>query len=176
MSAPDAAPLSGEKHTFTVAILTVSDAGAKGERDDASGDTISEIMAREGLRQVYRDIVPDEPEQISEVLARWCDGGEVDLVLTTGGTGLGPRDVTPQATEAVIDFAVPGIAEAIRVQTLQKTPLSMLSRSMAGVRSGCLVINLPGSPTGVRECLEVAVPAIPHALEMIGGWRGHPAH
>ena len=122
------------------------------------------------------EIVPDEKELISQRLAGWCDGGEIDLVLTTGGTGLGPRDVTPEATQAVIEFEVPGIAETIRTQTLQKTPLAMLSRSVAGVRSGCLIINLPGSPTGVRECLEVAVPAIPHALEMLKGWRGHPAH
>ena len=123
-----------------------------------------------------REIVPDEKGLISQRLAAWCDGGEIDLVLTTGGTGLGPRDVTPEATMEVIEFQTPGISEAIRIQTLQKTPLAMLSRSVAGVRSGCLIINLPGSPTGVRECLEVAVPAIPHALEMLKGWRGHPAH
>jgi molybdenum cofactor synthesis domain-containing protein len=161
---------------FKLAVLTISDAGAKGERADTSGDAISEMMAREGFREVYRDIVPDEAELITEKLARWCDGGDVDLILTTGGTGLGPRDVTPGATKAVIDFEVPGLSEAMRVQTLQKTPMAMLSRSVAGVRAGCLIINLPGSPKGVRECLEVAVPAIPHALEMIRGWRGHPPH
>ena len=133
-------------------------------------------MAREGFNQVYRDIVPDEKEQVSARLREWCDGGKVDLVLTTGGTGLGPRDVTPEATRAVLDIEAPGIAEAIRIETLKNTPFAMLSRSVAGVRSGCLIINLPGSPKGVMECLEVAVPAIPHALEMIRGWRGHPAH
>ena len=157
-------------------ILTISDAGAKGDRADTSGDTISEIVAREGFREVYRDLVPDEKKLISEKLAQWCDGGEVDLVLTTGGTGLGPRDVTPDATKSVIQFEVPGISEAIRVQTHKNTPMAMLSRSVTGVRAGCLIINLPGSPVGVRECLEVAMPAVPHALEMLKGWRGHPPH
>ncbi len=168
--------MSGDKRSFSVAILTISDAGAKGERADASGDVISEIAAREGLRELGREIVPDEKDQISEKLVEWCDGGEVDVVITTGGTGLGPRDVTPEATKAVLDFEVPGIAEAMRVQTLKNTPLAMLSRTVAGVRSGCLIVNLPGSPKGVRETLEVAIEAIPHGLEMIQGWRGHPRH
>jgi molybdenum cofactor synthesis domain-containing protein len=132
-------------------------------------------MAREGFNRKYRDIVPDEKDLIASKLREWCDSGEVDIILTTGGTGLGPRDVTPEATKDTIDIEVPGIAEAIRVGTLGNTPMAMLSRSVAGVRSGCLIINLPGSPTGVRECLAVAVPAIPHALEMVKGWRGHPA-
>ena len=168
--------MSDRPTAFGLAVLTISDAGARGERADTSGDAISEIAAREGFRELYREIIPDEKELISEKLARWCDGGEVDLILTTGGTGLGPRDVTPEATAAIIDFEVPGISEAIRVQTLQKTPLAMLSRSVAGVRNGCLIINLPGSPKGVRECLEAAMPAVPHGLEMLKGWRGHPAH
>ena len=157
---------------FKVAILTISDAGAKGEREDTSGDIISETVAREGLSELARDIVPDEKDLVSERLVKWCDDGEIDLVLTTGGTGLGPRDVTPEATRAILDLEVPGIGEAIRIQTLAKTPMAMLSRSVAGVRSGTLIINLPGSPAGVRECLGVVVPAIPHALEMIRGWRG----
>jgi molybdopterin adenylyltransferase len=160
---------------FKMAILTISDAGSRGEREDTSGDVISEMMSKEGFQQVFRDIVPDEREQISAKLREWCDGGQVDLVLTTGGTGLGPRDVTPEATRAVLDIEVPGIAEAMRMQTLKITPLAMLSRSVAGVRSGCLIVNLPGSPKAVRETLEIALPAIPHGLEMIKGWRGHPA-
>ena len=155
--------------------MTVSDAGSKGERDDTSGDVISEIMAREGFEQVRRDIVPDEKEMISAKLREWCDGQEIDLILTTGGTGLGPRDVTPEATRDVLDIEVPGIAEAVRVQTLKNTPFAMLSRAVSGVRAGCLIVNLPGSPKAVRECLEVAVQAIPHGLEMVKGWRGHPA-
>ncbi len=133
-------------------------------------------MAREGFQQRYRDIVPDEKDMVSRKLKEWADSGEVDVIVTTGGTGLGPRDVTPEATRAVLDLEVPGIAEAMRMQTLKNTPMAMLSRSVAGVRSGCLIINLPGSPRGVEECLEAVVKAIPHALEMIRGWRGHPAH
>ena len=160
---------------FNVAILTISDAGAKGEREDTSGDVISEMVAAAGFRQVDREIVPDEQGLISDRLAVWSNGREIDLILTTGGTGLGPRDVTPEATKAVIDFEVPGITEAIRAQTLRKTRFAMLSRSVAGVKLGCLIINLPGSPKGVRECLEVVIPAIPHALAMTKGWRGHPS-
>jgi molybdenum cofactor synthesis domain-containing protein len=130
-------------------------------------------MAAQGFREALRGIMPDETDLISARLRDWCDGGEVDLILTTGGTGLAPRDVTPEATRAVIDLEVPGIAEAMRMQTLDSTPMAMLSRSVAGVRSGCLIVNLPGSPAGVRETLEVALMAIPHALEMIRGWRTH---
>ena len=166
--------MTHEERAVRVAVLTISDSGSKGEREDTSGDVISEIAAREGYRQVFREIVPDEKELIAARLREWCDGGEVDLVLTTGGTGLGPRDVTPEATAEVIDIAVPGITEAIRVETMKKTPFAMLSRSIAGVRSGCLILNLPGSPKGVRECLEVAVPVLPHGLAMIEGRRGHP--
>ena len=165
-----------ETPIFKVGILTVSDAGSKGERLDTSGDAISEVMISSGFVQVYREVIPDEKKLISNMLKRWCDNGKVDVILTTGGTGLGPRDFTPEATLAIIEFEVPGISEALRMQTLQKTPMAMLSRAVVGVRSGCLVINLPGSPTGVREFLEVALPVIPHALEMLKGWRGHPLH
>lgn len=132
------------------------------------------MMTGEGFTVAYRDMVPDEADQISEKLRQWCDSKEIDLVLTTGGTGLGPRDVTPEATLAVMDIQVPGIAETMRNETLKQTPMAMLSRSVAVVRSGCLVINLPGSPRGVSECLEVALRVIPHALGMIEGRQGHP--
>ncbi len=163
-----------DTHDFSFAILTVSDAGHRGERQDTSGDAIAEIMAGQGFTLRVRDLVPDEQCSIRDRLAEWSDLGEVDLILTTGGTGLGPRDVTPEATRAVLDVEAPGIAEAMRIGTLGKTPLSMLSRSVAGVRSGCLIVNLPGSPKGVRECLEAVIPALPHGLEMIKGRRGHP--
>ncbi len=162
------------KKVFRLAILTISDAGSKGEREDTSGDVISEMMDREDFQELRRDIVPDEADLISGRLREWCDGGDFDLILTTGGTGLGPRDLTPEATKAVLDIEVPGIAEAMRIQTLKNTPLAMLSRSVSGVRSGCLIVNLPGSPKAVRETLEVALEAIPHGLEMVKGRRGHP--
>ena len=158
---------------FRLGILTISDTGSKGERKDTSGDAISEIMALEGFVEVAREIVPDEQDIISAKLKDWCDGGTMDVVLTTGGTGLGPRDVTPEATRVVLDIEVPGIAEAMRIQTLKHTPLAMLSRSMSGVRSGCLIVNLPGSEKAVRETLAVAVKAIPHGLQMLKGWRMH---
>ena len=163
----------GENTIFTLSILTISDAGSRGERADTSGDAISEVMAAAGFEEVARDIIADERELIAKKLADLCDAGDVDLVVTTGGTGLGPRDVTPEATRQVIDLEVPGIAEAMRMETLKSTPFAMLSRSVVGVRNGCLIVNLPGSPSGVRETLEVALRAMPHALEMIKGWRTH---
>ena len=161
---------------YKLGVLTISDAGAKGERIDTSGDTISEVLKSRGFVEVCRTIVPDEADMITDILIKWSDSAEIDLVLTTGGTGLGPRDVTPEATRAVIELEIPGIVEAIRMMTLNKTPLAVLSRSVAGGRSGSLIINLPGSPQAVRECLDVVLPVLPHALEMIKGRRGHPKH
>lgn len=158
---------------FRLGILTISDTGSKGQRQDTSGNAISEIMGNEGFVEVLREIVPDEKDVISAKLKEWCDGGTMDVVLTTGGTGLGPRDVTPEATRVVLDMEIPGIAEAMRIQTLKNTPLAMLSRSMSGVRNGCLIVNLPGSEKAVRETLAVAVEAIPHGLQMLKGWRMH---
>ena len=163
------------KSEFSYAALTISDAGSKGERDDTSGDAIVELMSDAGFTQVDRKAVPDERDLIIAALAGWCDAARADVVVTTGGTGLGPRDVTPEATRAVIDIEVPGISEAMRMETLKNTPFAMLSRAVVGVRNGCLIVNLPGSPTGVRETLEVALRSIPHAIEMIRGWRTHTA-
>ena len=168
--------MAQESRTFKLGVLTISDAGAKGERADTSGDAIVDMMTAAGFALELRDIVPDERETIAARLAGWCDGGAVDVIVTTGGTGLGPRDVTPEATRDVIEFEAPGIAEAMRVETLRVTPLAMLSRSTAGVRAGCLIVNLPGSPKAVRETLEIAIQAIPHGLEMLQGRRGHPSH
>ena len=162
-----------QKKEFSFVSLTISDAGSKGEREDTSGDAIAELMAQAGFIQLDRKIVPDEADVIARQLRDWCDAAIADVVVTTGGTGLGPRDVTPEATRAVVDIEVPGIAEAMRMETLKNTPFSMLSRAVVGVRNGCLIVNLPGSPTGVRETLEVALRSIPHALEMIRGWRTH---
>ena len=162
------------KNIFKLAILTISDAGSKGEREDTSGDAISKMMAEAtGFEETAREIVADETELISGKLIEWCDSGDIDLIVTTGGTGLGPRDVTPEATRQGIELEVPGMAEAMRMETLKITPFAMLSRSVVGVRNGCLIVNLPGSPKGVAETLEVALRGISHALEMVKGWRTH---
>jgi len=154
---------------FRVGILTVSDKGSTGEREDRSGEAIREIMAGAGAEVVERAIVPDERRQIVSRLSEWADSGKVDLILTTGGTGLSPRDVTPEATLDVIDRQVPGFAEAMRAESLTKTPHAMLSRAVAGTRGRVLIINMPGSPKAVRECLEVILPALPHAVETVKG-------
>jgi molybdenum cofactor synthesis domain-containing protein len=154
---------------FNLGILTVSDKGWKGQRRDRSGEVIRDSVADLGCRLAMYEVIPDEAEVIAGRLTDWADGGDVDVILTTGGTGLAQRDVTPEATLLVVDRAVPGIAEAMRGATLSATPLAMLSRAVAGVRGRCLIINLPGSPKAVQECLGVILPAIPHAVEIIRG-------
>ena len=154
-------------------ILTISDSGFREELDDVSGDQIETMAQKAGFVKHLRAVVPDEENHISEKLSDWCDTGQVDIIFTTGGTGLGPRDVTPQATKNILDIEISGITEIIRSQTYLITPFAMLSRATSGVRSGCLIVNLPGSPTGVKECLEVFLPNSFHALEMIRGWKTH---
>ena len=154
---------------FNLGILTVSDKGWQGQRLDKSGDVIGESLSLVDSHLVKYEVVPDEMGVIVDRLAGWADEGSVDVILTTGGTGLSQRDVTPEATISVVDKVVPGFAEAMRVQTFSSTPMAMLSRAVAGVRGKCLIINLPGSPKAVRECLEVILPAIPHAVEIIKG-------
>lgn len=151
---------------ITIAVLTLSDKGSKGQRDDKSGPLIAEMLR--GLGEVkYYDILPDEMELIRDKLLEYA--GKVDLILTTGGTGPSPRDVTPEATMEVIEKEIPGIAEAMRMEGLKKTNRAMLSRAVAGVRGQTLIINLPGSPAAVRENLEVILDVIPHAIEKIKG-------
>jgi molybdopterin adenylyltransferase len=157
---------------FTAGILTISDKGSRGERQDKSGEAIREILSRIDVRIVNYDIIPDEKELIVEKLLRWADEDNLDVVVTTGGTGLTPRDVTPEATLAVVDRIIPGFAEAMRAEGLKKTPHAMLSRAVVGTRGKCLIVNLPGSPKAVRECLEVILPALPHAVETLKGQAG----
>jgi len=157
---------------FTAGILTISDKGSRGERQDKSGEAIREILSSMDVRIVNYDIIPDEKELIVEKLVKWVDEDDLDVLITTGGTGLTPRDVTPEATLAVVDKIVPGFAEAMRAESLKKTPMAMLSRAVVGVRGKCLIINLPGSTKAVRECLEVILPALPHAVETLKGQAG----
>ena len=152
---------------ITAAVLTLSDKGSKGEREDLAGPLIREMIASIGATVEYYEIIPDEKDLIKEKLMDYSK--KVDLVLTTGGTGLSPRDVTPEATLEVIDKEIPGIAETMRSAGLEKTKRAMLSRAVAGVRGNTLIINMPGSPKAVREGLEAIMDVIPHAIEKIKG-------
>ncbi len=157
---------------ITIAILTISDKCSRGEREDKSGQLISEIVKEIGRIKFY-DIVPDEIDLIKHKLLEYI--GNVDIILTTGGTGLSERDVTPEATREIIEKEVPGIAEAIRIEGLKKTRKSILSRAIAGIRDKTLIINLPGSPSAVKEGLEIIIDAIPHAIEKLKGDQGECA-
>ena len=160
---------------FTLGILTCSDAGSKGMREDTSGMVIQELLTAPQYDTVRYDLVPDELDLIQNRLTEWCDSGDVDVIMTTGGTGLGVRDVTPEATVGIIERPVPGLPEAMRQSALKDTPFAMLSRGIAGVRGRTLVVNLPGSPKGVRQSLEVIIGVLPHALELIKDLAdGHP--
>jgi molybdenum cofactor synthesis domain-containing protein len=152
-----------------VAVLTVSDSCAEGSREDVSGQTICDILPEETFEVCDKKIVPDDYQAVAEALKDFSDDQEVDVVLTTGGTGLGPRDVTPEATAYVCEKVVPGLGEVMRIEGLKKTPNAILSRSFAGVRGTTLIINMPGSPKAVRECLEIILKVIPHAVKMMHG-------
>ena len=153
--------------TIRVAILTISDRSSKGERADLSGPALADLVAKQGWVVVNLEIVPDELPDIKSKLVEWSDSGHVDLLLTTGGTGFSHRDVTPEATQAVISRSAPGIAEAMRAASLQLTPHAMLSRAVVGIRDRTIIINLPGSPKAACENLTVAFPVIPHAIQLL---------
>ena len=154
---------------LNIGILTISDKGWRGQRRDESGEAIRDSLSSLDNRVVKYEVVPDEADVIAGKLAEWADEGGIDLILTTGGTGLGPRDTTPEATLSILDKVVPGFTEAMRAETFKITPHTILSRAVAGVREKCLIINLPGSPKAVRECLKVVLPVIPPAMEIIKG-------
>ncbi len=157
---------------MNAAILTISDKGHRGERDDRSGPALAAWLAARSVDVVRRNLVPDEADAIAAQLIEWADGGECDLILTCGGTGVSPRDRTPEATRAVLDREIPGIGEAMRAASLSKTPFAILSRAVAGIRGRTLIVNLPGSPTGAVENLEAVWPALPHAVKKIQGDMG----
>lgn len=150
-------------------VVTVSDKGFAGEREDASGPLLAELLRRMGAEVVGQAIVPDEQDQIAALLSALADEAQVDLVITTGGTGATPRDVTPEATLSVIEREMPGLAEVLRWEGYRKTPLAVLSRGVAGIRGRTIIVNLPGSPKAVREGIETLTPILPHAVRMVRG-------
>jgi molybdenum cofactor synthesis domain-containing protein len=158
-----------------IGILTASDKGAAGQREDESGQVIRQMMAPLGAEVAEYVVAPDDRERLSEAMRRMADDLKCDLILTTGGTGFSPRDVTPEATLDVVERLVPGLTEAMRVKGLEATPRAMLSRAVAGIRGKSLIINLPGSPKAVRENLSVVLPALSHGLEMLAGAGGECA-
>jgi molybdenum cofactor synthesis domain-containing protein len=148
-------------------ILTLSDRSAKGERADLSGPALADLIRTAGWSVTKQSILPDDESATCATLIEWADGGEVDIILTTGGTGFAPRDVTPEATRKVIEREAPGLAEAMRADSLKKTPHAMLSRAVAGIRGRTLIVNLPGSPKGAVENLQTVLPVLPHAIQLL---------
>ena len=150
-----------------IGILTASDRSARGERADLSGEGIHQAVLALGWQVLQQTILPDDYDLLRQKLAGWADSGELDVILTTGGTGFAPRDVTPEATQAIIDRPAPGLAEAMRSASLKVTPHAMLSRAIAGIRKQTLIVNLPGSPKAALENLEVILPVLPHAVQLL---------
>ena len=160
-------------HAF---VVTVSDACSSGERRDTSGETLVELLKSAGADVVGKTIVPDDLDPLTQLLKTAADREDVNLVITTGGTGFAPRDNTPEATIAAIEREAPGIAEAMRMQTLKHTPMAMISRGVCGIRGSALIVNLPGSPKGVRESFAVVAPVLNHAIALLAGERGGNLH
>ena len=160
---------------ITSAILTISDLGSQGKRQDISGETIATILSNHSIKIISKEIVPDEIALIQQQLVKWTGSGDIDLILTTGGTGLSPRDVTPEATYPLLERHIPGISESIRSTTHSNTQMSIISRGVSGIRNNCLIINLPGSAQAVKECMAIIIPIIPHAIDLMkGNTSNHP--
>lgn len=160
---------------YKLGVLTVSTSGFYGQRDDTSGRTISDLLGPPTYHRVAYEVIPDDRKCIEERFKTWADDLDIDLIVSTGGTGLSPTDVTPEACLAVVEKQIPGLCEAMRAETLEKTPMAMISRSVAGIRGNTLIVTLPGSPKAVRECIEVINPVLPHSLELLRGKsNGHP--
>ena len=153
--------------TIRFGILTLSDRSAIGERADASGPALADIIRDQGWSVTKQAILPDDESAIRAALIEWADSGAVDVILTSGGTGFAPRDITPEATRAIIEREAPGLAETMRAESLKKTPHAMLSRAVAGIRKRTLIINLPGSPKGAVENLQTILPVLPHAVQLL---------
>lgn len=153
--------------TIRFGILTLSDRSSRGERADSSGPALTRLIQAEGWSITKQSILPDDESAIRQILIEWADSGDVDIILTTGGTGFSPRDVTPEATRAVIEREAPGLAEAMRAVSLKITPHAMLSRVVTGIRKRTIIINLPGSPKGAVENLQVVLPVLPHAVQLL---------
>ena len=155
--------------TIRFGILTLSDRSARGEREDASGPALADLIRAQNWSVVKQTLLPDDESVIRAELMTWADSGDVDVIVTTGGTGFSPRDITPEATRAIIQREAPGLVEAMRSASLPKTPHAMLSRSVAGIRGKTLIINLPGSPKGALENLQVVIPVLDHAIQLLKG-------
>lgn len=153
--------------TIRFGILTLSDRSSRGERADSSGPALARLIQAEGWSIAKQALLPDDESAIRQLLIDWSDGGDMDVILTTGGTGFSPRDVTPEATRAVIDREAPGLAEAMRAASLKITPHAMLSRIVTGIRKRTLIVNLPGNPKGAVENLQVIIPVLPHAVQLL---------
>jgi len=153
--------------TLRIGILTSSDRSSRGERPDLSGPALAELVTAQGWTVIHTAIVPDDLEALRNTLSTWADSGEIDIILTTGGTGFAPRDITPEATNLVLDRLAPGLAEAMRQESRKVTPHAMLSRAVTGMRGKVLIINLPGSPKAAVENLQVVLSVLPHAVELL---------
>lgn len=151
------------------AVLTLSDRSSAGEREDASGPALKAWLEARDVTVTHTDVIPDDKDLIAERLTEWADSGNYDLILTTGGTGVSPRDVTPEATERIVDRLLPGFGEVMRMESLKKTPNAMISRAVAGIRNQTLIINLPGSPKAATECIGFVWAAVPHTVAKMQG-------